>query len=142
MLLHYCVTMDSTLHLTNKTSLYLRLHLGSHSSLTDRYSSLITASTPNGIWNFGILCCLTTPGLRKDIWRQIRQLYSRQVLYYVYYYYIYIIITFAITFSHLFLLLIFILSYTGLFLWGRKEHGHNCPLLELLLMCLLSSASV
>ena len=25
---------------------------------------------------FGILCCLTTPGLRKDIRHQIRQLYS------------------------------------------------------------------
>ena len=25
---------------------------------------------------FGVLCCLTTPGLRKDIRRQIRQLYS------------------------------------------------------------------
>ena len=36
--------------------------------------------------NFGILCCLTTPGLRKDIRRQIRQFYSHQVLYYVYYY--------------------------------------------------------
>ena len=35
---------------------------------------------------FVILCCLTTPGLRKDIRRQMRQLYSHQVLYYVYYY--------------------------------------------------------
>ena len=29
---------------------------------------------------FGILCCLATSGLRKDIQRQIRQLYSHQVL--------------------------------------------------------------
>ena len=48
----------------------------------------IYQNEPRRIWNFGILCCLTTPGLRKDIWRQIRQLYSHQVLYYIYYYYI------------------------------------------------------
>ena len=47
---------------------------------------------------FGILCCLTTPGLRKDIRRQIRQLYLHQVLYYVYYYYI---LLFNDTWSHL-----------------------------------------
>ena len=34
---------------------------------------------------FGVLCCLTTPGLRKDIRRQIRQLYSHKVTYYVHY---------------------------------------------------------
>ena len=32
--------------------------------------------------------CLTTPGLRKDIQRQIQQLYWHEVIYYVYYYYI------------------------------------------------------
>ena len=37
---------------------------------------------------FGVLCCLTTPGLRKDIRRQIRQLYSHKVTYYVHYNYI------------------------------------------------------
>ena len=37
---------------------------------------------------FGVLCCLTTPGLRKDIRRQIRQLYSHKITYYVYYNYI------------------------------------------------------
>ena len=37
---------------------------------------------------FGVLCCLTTPGLRKDIRRQIRQLYSHEVTYYVHYNYI------------------------------------------------------
>ena len=37
---------------------------------------------------FGVLCCLTTPGLRKDIRRQIRQLYSHKVTYYVNYNYI------------------------------------------------------
>ena len=36
---------------------------------------------------FGVLCCLTTPGLRKDIRRQIRQLYSHKVTYYVHYNY-------------------------------------------------------
>ena len=36
----------------------------------------------------------------------------------------------------------FILSYTGLFLWGRKEHGHNYPMKELPLMYLLNNASV
>ena len=41
-----------------------------------------------GAWSFGVLCCLTTPGLRKDIRRQIRQLYSQQVTYYVHYNYI------------------------------------------------------
>ena len=35
----------------------------------------------------GSLCCLTMPGLRKDIRRQIRQLYSHQVTYYVHYNY-------------------------------------------------------
>ena len=45
----------------------------------------------NAVWNpykkkeFGVLCCLTTPGLRKDIRRQIRQLYSHKVTYYVHY---------------------------------------------------------
>ena len=38
-------------------------------------------------WSFGVLCCLT-PGLRKDIQRQIQQLHSHQVIYYIYYYYI------------------------------------------------------
>ena len=37
---------------------------------------------------FGVLCCLMMPGLRKDIRYQIRQLYSHQVTYYVHYYYI------------------------------------------------------
>ena len=37
---------------------------------------------------FGVLCCLTTPGLRKDIRRQIRQLYSHKITYYVHYNYI------------------------------------------------------
>ena len=37
---------------------------------------------------FGVLCCLTTPGLRKDIRRQIRQLYSHKNTYYVHYNYI------------------------------------------------------
>ena len=36
---------------------------------------------------FGVLCCLTTPGLRKDIRRQIRQLYSHKITY-VHYNYI------------------------------------------------------
>ena len=40
------------------------------------------------IQEFGVLCCLTTPGLRKDIRRQIRQLYSHKVTYYVHYNYI------------------------------------------------------
>ena len=35
---------------------------------------------------FEFLCCLITPGHRKDIWRHIWQLYSHQVTYYVYYY--------------------------------------------------------
>ena len=56
---------------------------------------------------------------------------------------LHIIIMFETTFSHLFLLLIF---YTFLYkfisLRKEKEHGHNYPLLELLLMCLLSNASV
>ena len=29
---------------------------------------------------FGVLCCLKTPGLRKDIRRQTRQLYSHQAV--------------------------------------------------------------
>ena len=40
------------------------------------------------IMEFGVLCCLTTPGLRKDIRRQIRQLYLHKVTYYVHYNYI------------------------------------------------------
>ena len=36
---------------------------------------------------FGVLCCLTTPGLRKDIRRQIRLLYSHKITY-VHYNYI------------------------------------------------------
>ena len=40
------------------------------------------------IKEFGVLCCLTTPGLRKDMRRQIRQLYSQKVTYYVHYNYI------------------------------------------------------
>ena len=54
-----------------------------------------------------------------------------------------IIFTFVITFSHIFLLLIF---YTFLYRFVplRKEraYGHNYPMLELPLMCLLSNASV
>ena len=34
---------------------------------------------PTFSWEFGVLCCLTTPGLRKDIRHQIRQLYSDKV---------------------------------------------------------------
>ena len=37
-------------------------------------------------WEFGVLCCLTTPGLRKDIRRQIRQLYSHKITYYVHFF--------------------------------------------------------
>ena len=33
---------------------------------------------------FGVLCCLTTPGLRKDIRRQIRRLYSHKKLHIMY----------------------------------------------------------
>ena len=36
---------------------------------------------------FGVLCCLTTLGLRKDIRRQTRQLYSHKNTYYVHYNY-------------------------------------------------------
>ena len=65
---------------------------------------------------FGVLCCLTTPGLRKDIRRQIQQLYSHQVIYYVL-----LLITYyrhfcdhVLTYTSISDL--FILSYPGLFL--------------------------
>ena len=52
---------------------------------------LLTSTNPcthGKVWSFGVLCCLTTPGLRKDIRRQIRQLYSHKITYYVHYNYI------------------------------------------------------
>ena len=48
----------------------------------------VLVATIDAQWEFGVLCCLTTPGLRKDIRRQIRQLYSHKVTYYVHYNYI------------------------------------------------------
>ena len=94
----------------------------------------------NGFHKLGVLCCLTMPGLRKDIRRQIRQLHSHKI---AYVHYSYILSSHLL--SHIriyFYYLSFILSYTGLFLWGRKEHGHNYPMKELPLMYLLNNASV
>ena len=54
-----------------------------------------------------------------------------------YYFHIYYHILAFISITNL-----FTLSYTGLFLWGKKEHGHNYPMKELTLMCLLNNASV
>ena len=59
--------------------------------------------------SFGVLCCLTTPGLRKDIRRQLRQLYSHQVTYYVHYNYI--IITY---YHHIYYHILAFISITNL----------------------------
>ena len=43
--------------------------------LSGKISNPVTISKGERMGGFGVLCCLTTPGLRKDIRRQIRQLY-------------------------------------------------------------------
>ena len=50
-------------------------------------SKLIIGGDFNCVLEFGVLCCLTTTGLRKDIRHQIRRLYSHKITY-VHYNYI------------------------------------------------------
>ena len=70
----------------------------------------------------------------KTVTLGIKLLISIIITYYCHIYYH--IITF-ISITNL-----FILSYTGLFLCGKNEHGHNYPMKELPLMYLLNNASV
>ena len=52
----------------------------------DNYRTIAITSVASRSLEFGVLCCLTTPGLRKDIRRQIRQLYSHKITYYVHFF--------------------------------------------------------
>ena len=58
------------------------------SRLYDLYNQVSEEAEERDKKEFGVLCCLMTPGLRKDIRRQIQQLYSHKVTYYRHYNYI------------------------------------------------------